>query len=393
MEDSEAQIRTLQRLLLEKERECELYVGLAAERLDQATSVSAGGGSSDHLLRDALAERLGIPRAGISDVLFDGMVLKEVEALLAARAELQRRNLAKRGHDSPDRAAAARRGAAGASGFGASGDSGDTPASELTTAVGNVNKVFDLMIKRRPPPADGSDPPAKEELRQWDVLSGVMEDPKLRQLLALDGMSLPDSYAVIDQLFVKDGAPAKGGGGGGKGAVASVPDPPPIDRKRFETFFVVRHLGLSDALQAQLGGKAPAGGAVAPPNLAKVRWQDILALGEQIVGLQQRFDEQGIAHEDFLPDSALAEHIGGHSAGLPAHVQPDGGGAFNHMFMGASTNMSVPSAPPGMVFHPAHGWIPAPQASFLAHAPHTHRLHHAATPGMGSAVDVGHSVL
>ena len=46
MDDKEAQIRTLQRLLLEKERECELYVGLAAERLNQATPVSSSGEGS-----------------------------------------------------------------------------------------------------------------------------------------------------------------------------------------------------------------------------------------------------------------------------------------------------------------------------------------------------------
>ena len=103
-----------------------------------------------------------------------------------------------------------------------------------------------------------------------------------------------------------------------------------------------------------------------------MRWQDILALGEQIVGLQQRFDEQGIVHEDFLPDSALAEHIGEHSAGLPApapaglpaHGLADGM-PYNHMLMGAPPPLSH-GAPPGMVFHPPYGWIPGPQPGFAS---------------------------
>lgn len=369
--NTEAHVRSLQRLLLEKERECEMYVALAANRFSPAGAQGTEGDQNAQNLRHALAERLGIPLAGISDSLFDGLVLKECEALLASRTELQRRNLTRRGHDSPERAAAARRGAAfgHSDAAGGSSDGAEPSSSELTTAVGNINKVFDLMLKRRRPTADG-DPPANELLHQWDVLSGVMEDQKLRQLLALDGMSLPDCYTVIDNLFATPDKP-QAKGGGGKGAAVSVPDAPPIDRKRFETFFTCRHLGLSDALQAQMGGKAPAGGEAVKPNLAAVRWQDILALGEQIVGLQQAFDDTGIAHEDFLPESALAGHVAGQvqmmasegawppGQGMPGGGMPPMAHGFLPAHSGAMSGHNPMMPPPGMVFHPHLGWVPA----------------------------------
>ena len=351
-----SQVRTLQRLLLEKERECDLYIQLAAERLSNlGPNTNASSSGEESQLRDMLSEVLGVPRAGLSNTFFDGLVRKEVETLQSARSELQRRNLDRRGHSSPERAAAARRSAEIGQ---VAADNEEAGASELTTAIGNVNKVFDLLLKRRPPPADG-EAHAKEELIQWVVLSGVMEEPKLRQLLALDGLSLPDAYLVIEQLFLdpsKGGGPAKGGGGKG-GKATSIPDPPPIDRKRFETFFVVRHLGLLDALTAQASGKGGKGAEDfgARPNLAKVRWQDILT-PEQAQQLLQAFDDatqEGVVHgAPAAPDDVIAgvamEPQGAHHPPPPGYSMAAAGAAHPQQYP-----PPVPAYHPQQYLHPS----------------------------------------
>lgn len=123
----------LQRLLLEKQRECELYIQLAAERTE------AGGGSDE--LKHMLASMLDI-RHDVNAPSFREAVRYELDKLLANREQSRLHNLVRRGHATDERLSEHPGWEAQQS------PSGKREESELTTAVANVNKVFDELVKR-----------------------------------------------------------------------------------------------------------------------------------------------------------------------------------------------------------------------------------------------------
>ena len=228
--------------------------------------------SEQHGLRRTLEDLLDIPDgAQMSDVAFERAAQLEIEALRDARDKLRRQNLQQRGF--------------GVAGQGHRAQSvpdppqegiPTSPETDLLKAVANANKVFDLLLSRRGLPVGGSAGQAEAALEQWDVLSGIMEDEKMRQLTALDGQELADVYAMIDRLFRgKDGGAAKAEGKG-----SSTPPAPPCDRAQFEKFFVVRHLGLLETFLS--GGDKKEGGGD-EGNITQVRWQDIHLVQKQVV--------------------------------------------------------------------------------------------------------------
>ena len=166
---------------------------------------------------------------------------------------------------------------------------GQPSESDLSIAVGNVNRVFDMILERKQLPPDAP-------LQQWDILAGVMEEPSIRALVGMDdaNMQLDDVYNLVSQMCWgrKEGAGKKeGGGGGGKdkdkgGAAAAATEPaPPCDRTKFEKFLIVRHLGLLDKMLDdkgkegdKKGGKEGEGATdegPKPGNLSGRRWQEM----------------------------------------------------------------------------------------------------------------------
>ena len=121
---------------------------------------------------------------------------------------------------------------------------------ELTTAVGNINKVFDLMLKRATDRRWRST--CERAAASVGCPSGVMEDQKLYSFGARR-MSLPDCYG--DRQSVRDARccrPRRR-----RRAPPSRCPTPPIDRKRFK-ISSCRHRSLRRA--AGSDGRQGAGG-------------------------------------------------------------------------------------------------------------------------------------
>jgi len=170
----------------------------------------------------------------------------------------------------------------------------DAKQSELTIAVSNVNYVFSELLGMAQAKAKAAGKALEdEELRQWDVLSGIMENEALRKLLAMGSLSLPDCYDLCQLLFVgkQDGK----GGGGGKDSKAQVtPEAPPTGRSKFENFFIIRHLGLLEMfLGDKGGGKDGKGGGDAAVKLSKDgTWREIVhTVRQKQLGHQQEQQE------------------------------------------------------------------------------------------------------
>ena len=223
-----------------------------------------------HGLRRMLEDLLEIPDgAQMSDVAFERAARLEVEALRDARDKLRRQNLQQRGFGV----------ARGGRRADPAQESMASPETDLLKAVANANKVFDLLLSRKGLPVGGSAGRPEAALEQWDVLSGLMEDDKMRRLTALDEQELADVYTLLERLFRgkdgKDGGAAKADGKG-----SSTPPAPPCDRAQFEKFFVVRHLGL---LEAYLSGGDKKEGGGDEGNITQVRWQDIHLVQKKVV--------------------------------------------------------------------------------------------------------------
>ena len=208
--------RELRRLLVEKQRECDLYIEVAANNVAETST-----GSSSRL-SSLVADKLDLnPR---DDYFYDN-VARRLDALLAGRcASCNRllrdgggsnRSLALFGGDTsrqedPRREAALvlqnkalrdqlrRRRETELAPYEASKalvPRQKKDESELTQAVAKVNYVFDELLlishmKAKNKQASGRAPELvpvtpSEHLEQWDALSGIMENQELRQLLAM----------------------------------------------------------------------------------------------------------------------------------------------------------------------------------------------------------------
>ena len=151
------------------------------------------------------------------------------------------------------------------------------------------------------------------------VLSGLMEDRHVRNLLGLDGMPIADIYSVCDQLFAGTGHDR----------------PSPVTRSRFETFFVARHLGLLGASHLVLG-KALDGGHAAgagdmrsalPPDLRSAPPPSSAALSSvrDLMGAERRLSELPPASPQLVAEARTARcgQVGPHLlAAMAAEMTP-----------------------------------------------------------------------
>ena len=252
-----------------------------------------------------------IPNAHLmSDIEFEMAARGQLDMLQTTQQEMTAHNLRRRGF--AVKGAPSEVDAVGEAFSNLKPDAAVSPTkpSDLTTAVSNANRVFDLLLQRR---GKGD-----EKLEQWDVLSGIMEDATIRKLTALEGEELPNVYALVDRLFRgKDAGQA--GGGDGK----DIPAAEPVDREKFERFFIVRHLGLLDAFEqgSDKPAEAPAGG-----NIAQVRWQEM----EETVTTRKVRVGYGVADGTAPAPAAQGE----------AHAADPSGHAFNTL------NRLDPTFPP-----------------------------------------------
>jgi len=303
--------RELRRLLVEKQRECDLYIEVAANNVAETSAGSSSRLSSlvadkldlnprDDYFYDNVARRLDalLRNGGGSNrslALFGGDTSRQEdprrrEAALviqnkALRDQLRRRRETELAPYEASKALVPRQ---------------KKDESELTQAVAKVNYVFDELLlishmKAKNKQASGRAPelvPAtpSEHLEQWDALSGIMENQELRQLLAMGNLSLAESYEQIRLLFygaaAAGGAEGKGGRNESKDKSGADSEPaPPVDRSKFEKFFIIRHLGLLAAHlappDAKGGDKKGDGGAEAKQfnlNIGVISLDDVMRM-------------------------------------------------------------------------------------------------------------------
>jgi hypothetical protein len=335
-------------------------------------------------LRHMLEESLNIDNARLmSDVAFERAARAEIAALTAARHQLRSQNLMHRGLMGDTREAGVAQPWSSAPTSDARAAPSQAPQhamaittaqatseSELTTAVTNLNRVYDSLVRRK-----GGNGHDEQTLAQWDTLSGIMEDADVRKHVAMDGLELADVYKVVDQLHSGNlEGSAKDKGGKGDGAQASAA--PPCDRSKFERFFLVRHLGLLEAYLKENKEKKDTGGAHVGNLLSQVTIQQTRAWTGNGFAEQQQItrQEMRVLPNETSPEAGGAGDDGGEAhfaSGDPRQPLPDAAAPWGapppfHPGAYAAPNgyaggyYGVPpgpyGAPPGS--YAPHGWRP-----------------------------------